>query len=154
MVDKYSYQKGLGMDKMQWSEPLCSSSDKKGAVSRDSRGCYRKINIRPTRTKEELAVIVKKTEERIVSERSLIKEERVEQKQNSKKRMRENKADISKDTAFTASLFYLQRSLIDDKILSMGVVEAYCPLDSQAADKNRPSDNTNEKVETNCSGGI
>jgi len=92
MIDKGSYRKGLGMDKMQWLEPSTSSSDKKSAISRDSRGRYRKINVRPTRTKEELTAIVKKTEERLTSERNLIKEERNERKSNSKKRMREQQS--------------------------------------------------------------
>mmetsp|Transcript_15473 Transcript_15473/g.18345 ORF Transcript_15473/g.18345 Transcript_15473/m.18345 type:complete len:444 (-) Transcript_15473:34-1365(-) len=94
MADKGSYRKGLGMDKMQWLEPSpsSSSSDKKGAISRDSRGRYRKINVRPTRTKEELTAIVKNTEERLTSERNLIKEERDERKSNNKKRMREIKS--------------------------------------------------------------
>jgi len=96
MVDKGSYRKGLGMDKMQWLEPSCSPSDKKGAVSRDSRGRYRKINIRPTRTKEELTAIVKKTEDRLAFEKDLIKEERAERR-NTKKRMMENKPAIRKD---------------------------------------------------------
>ena len=102
MVDKCSYRKGLGMDKMQWPEPSCSSScslsDKKDAVYRDSRGRYRKINIRHTRTKEELTTIVKKTEESLASGTSLIKKEWAELEKNSTKRMRENKADIRKDT--------------------------------------------------------
>jgi len=48
-------------------------------------------------------------------------------------------------SAFGASLFYLQRGLIDDEILSMGIVEAYCPLDFQV-DKNGPSDAADAKL--------
>ena len=95
MVDKGSYRKGLGMDKMQWLEP-CTLSDKKGTSSRDSRGRHRKINVRPTRTKEELAVIVQKTEERLALERDSIKEERNDRK-NSKKRMQEKKDTTERD---------------------------------------------------------
>ena len=32
-------------------------------------------------------------------------------------------------SAFGGSLFYLQRNLIDDDILSMGIVKPYCPID-------------------------
>jgi len=82
MVDKGSYRKGLNMDKMQWLE--------KGAKSRDSRGRFRKINIRPTRTKGELAEIVKKREEKLALQRHVIKEDDTEHK-NSNKRLRDEK---------------------------------------------------------------
>lgn len=111
MIDKMSFRKGLSMDKMQWLDPSCSTSSKKGAKSRDSRGRFRKVNIRPTRTKEELAAIVQKTKEKLVSERAergLIKEGNAEPKKK-EKRSRDER-DIARKNDNDRSPFNAKKS--------------------------------------------
>lgn len=49
-------------------------------------------------------------------------------------------------SAFGATLFYLQRSLIDDDILSLGIVKAYIPPDPASISESRTTDNEKHSV--------
>merc|ERR1719223_2583889 len=47
-------------------------------------------------------------------------------------------------SAFGGSLFYLQRNLIDDEILSMGIVKPYCPIEDLHPADSQPTDRVSD----------
>ena len=63
--DKKSYELGLGMDKMNWEE----TEGGKGGDKKRTGWRRRRLNVRPTKTKEQLAEIVERTKEKMGSQR-------------------------------------------------------------------------------------
>ncbi len=74
-ADKNSYQNGLTLDKSFWSKAASSNNDKQSTRDHNSKkGDNRRINVRPTRTKQELANIVKLTQEKIAEKKMIQKQ--------------------------------------------------------------------------------
>lgn len=69
LLDEMSYKKGLELDKLTWSKATFTTSTSSGNDDGNDgggwRGRGRKLNVRPTRTKQELADIVKRTQEKV-----------------------------------------------------------------------------------------
>mmetsp|Transcript_11477 Transcript_11477/g.12785 ORF Transcript_11477/g.12785 Transcript_11477/m.12785 type:complete len:349 (+) Transcript_11477:69-1115(+) len=73
MIDESSYDKALQMDKTVWTSPKDDKNDEKNKDSNKNvhwrYGRNRRINVRPTRTREELANIVQRTKEKVENQR-------------------------------------------------------------------------------------
>ena len=65
----------------------------------------------------------------------------------------EGKADLCL-SSFGAALYYLQRNLIDREILSMGIVRAYIPQESQVSDNNSGDNNDGSEKQTSTQEGF
>jgi len=81
LVDQVSFEGGLKLNKVTWSKATATSKGKKNdaATAPSGGGKWgggnRRMNVRPTRTKEELANIVKRTKEKLALAREQQKKE-------------------------------------------------------------------------------
>ncbi len=74
VADEESYKKALDMDKMVWVKDGEKGEEEDSKKGRGWR--RRRINVRPTRTKEELADIVSRTKEKLEKQKEAKKEDR------------------------------------------------------------------------------
>ncbi len=74
VADEESYKKALEMDKMVWSKDGDKGEEEDNKKGRGWR--RRRINVRPTRTKQELSDIVSRTKEKLEKQKEAKKEDR------------------------------------------------------------------------------
>ncbi len=124
LVDQVSFENGLKLDKASWSKAISNSKGTRRTTGKSSNdknkndtdngtavisgggkwgGKNRRMNVRPTRTKEELANIVKRTKEKLANAREQENKQNSDSNTSQQKKQTKPKAQPKKRKEFNSN---------------------------------------------------